>query len=130
MPDTIERLEEGVRAQLAGHPRSPPASPHRVSVVFLDRGEPRTELSTSLEVNWISDLPLRCSSTGIRAALGGGGHREQLAALPFSVYRCIHAMGLYGGSADGACALPRGIVIPRPLCASGAPCLRWAGESI
>jgi hypothetical protein len=90
-PDTIQLLEDGIwerRAVLRDRI-------HSVSVAFLDRGSPYTPVETYLDVRWIADLPLRCSSTGIRQALAEQGDTAALAAVPYTVYRRIQAMGLY-----------------------------------
>jgi nicotinic acid mononucleotide adenylyltransferase len=89
-PDTIQRLETGVRRRLSGF------NPciHRLSAVFLDRGERSAPIESFLDVRWIDELPLRTSSTMIRGALTGHQPLCELIALPFTAYRtiCIHGM--------------------------------------
>jgi len=96
LPDTIQRLEDGI----AKWTRDPEAPRHQLTVVFMERGDRTEPVPTTLDVGWISDLPLRCSSTSIRQALCGRGSPEVLAALPLSVFRSIDALGLYAPVAN------------------------------
>ena len=91
-PDTIQRLEDGIRGRLFGFD----GRRHQLSVIFLDRGGPLLPVDTFLDVHWIDQLPLRMSSTGIRAALCGRGPRAALAGVPFTTFAIICALGLYG----------------------------------
>ena len=87
-PDTIQRLEEGVRQGIHGFdPRV-----QGLSVVFLDRGDQREPVESFLDVHWIEQMPLKTSSTRIRGALRGQGPLCELAALPFTAYcmLCTH----------------------------------------
>ncbi len=88
-PDTIQKLEEGVRRRIHGFdPRL-----HRLSAVFLDRGDRSETVETFLDVRWMADLPLKTSSTRIRRALDGSEPLHELAALPFTAYCAICAHG-------------------------------------
>lgn len=91
LPDTIERLETGVRERLWGF------DPGRqeLSVVFLDRGNRGERVESFLEVGWVDDLPLKTSSTSIRDALCGAGPLCDLSSLPFSAYCAICAREAY-----------------------------------
>ncbi len=81
-PDTIQRLERGVREALHGFdPRL-----RRLSVVFLDRGDGAGPVESFLDLRWIKQLPLNTSSTRIRGALSGREPLCELAALPFTAY--------------------------------------------
>ncbi len=87
-PDTIQKLEEGVRRRIHGfNPRL-----HRLSAVFLDRGDRSEAVETFLDIRWIAHLPLKTSSTKIRGALGGSEPLCELTALPFAAYCaiCVH----------------------------------------
>lgn len=90
-PDTIQLLEDAIQERRDELEERK----HEVSVAFLDRGPWCTRVETDLDVRWISDLPLRCSSTGIRRALAGQGSTAALAAVPYTVLRRIRSMGLY-----------------------------------
>ncbi len=90
-PDTIQRLEEGVRKRLYGFdPRT-----QRLSAVFLDRGEDGEPVESFLDIRWLDALPLNTSSTRIRDALGGQEPLCELTALPFTAYCTICAHGMY-----------------------------------
>jgi len=90
-PDTIQRLEEGIRGRLFGFDERK----HALSVIFLDRGGPLHPVDTFLDVHWIDQLPLRMSSTCIRDALCGRGPAAALAGVPFTAFATIRALGLY-----------------------------------
>jgi nicotinic acid mononucleotide adenylyltransferase len=90
-PDTIQRLEEGIENELHGFS----GYCHKISLIFLDRGLPKPEVKTSLEIEWIRDLPLHCSSTSIRDALNGHQAISRLQAVPFTVFNYICAKRLY-----------------------------------
>ena len=90
-PDTIQRLEDGVRKRIYGYR----PGVHSVSAAFLDRGIPTRPVKTFLDVTWIQDIPMKCSSTGIRKALGGQGPPAELLGLPYSVFCHIRSLGLY-----------------------------------
>jgi hypothetical protein len=90
-PDTIQRLETGVRKRINGfNPRT-----HRLSAVFLDRGDRCAPVESCLDVRWIDHLPVRTSSTMIRGALSGHEPLCELAGLPFTAYCTICAHGMY-----------------------------------
>jgi hypothetical protein len=90
-PDTIQRLEEGVRGRIAGfNPNL-----HRLTAVFLDRGDRIEQVESFLDVRWINRLPLKASSTRIRGALGGREPLCELIALPFTAYCAIGVHGEY-----------------------------------
>ena len=91
-PDTIQRLEDGIRGRLFGFD----GRRHELSAIFLDRGGPLHPVDTFLDVHWIDQLPLRMSSTCIRDALCGRGPPAALAGLPFATFATIRALGLYG----------------------------------
>ncbi len=90
-PDTIVKLEEGVRG--ASHGFDPRL--HCLSVVFLDRGDCGKPVDSFLDVRWIEQLPLNTSSTRIRGALSGKEPLCELAALPFVAYCALCTQGLY-----------------------------------
>ncbi len=94
-PDTIQRLEEGIRNRIHGFSKRL----HRISVLFLDRGLPKLHVETFLNIEWIRDLPLQCSSTGIREALDGCRALNELSALPYTVFHQILLRKLYGTNA-------------------------------
>jgi nicotinic acid mononucleotide adenylyltransferase len=90
-PDTIQRLETGVRKRMKGfNPRT-----HRLSAVFLDRADRCAPVESFLDVRWIERLPVQTSSTMIRGALSGHAPLCELAALPFTAYCTICAHGTY-----------------------------------
>jgi nicotinic acid mononucleotide adenylyltransferase len=90
-PDTLQKLEKGVRRHANGfNPRR-----HRLSVVFIDRGTPLRNVRTFLDVRWVNAPPFRTSSTKIRGALAGDEPINELSFLPFSAYRAICSHGLY-----------------------------------
>jgi nicotinic acid mononucleotide adenylyltransferase len=91
-PDTLQRLEDGVRRKLYGFDERR----HSLSVIFLDRGHPHQAADTFLDVKWIDRLPLHMSSTRIRDALCGRCPPGVLAGVPFSVFATACALGLYG----------------------------------
>ena len=72
---------------------------HSISVLFLDRGLPKLHVETFLNIEWIRDLPLQCSSTGIREALDGCRALNELSALPYTVFHQILLRKLYGTNA-------------------------------
>ncbi len=90
-PDTIQRLEGGVRA--ASHGFDPRF--RRLSVVFLDRGSGGEQVESFLDVRWIEQLPLNTSSTRIRGALSGREPLCELAALPFTAYCALCTQAAY-----------------------------------
>lgn len=96
-PDTIRKLEKGIRRRAHGFdPRR-----HKLSAVFLNRRGHFESVETFLDVRWIDDLPLHCSSTRIRGALVGHEKLSELSFLPYSVYSTICSRGLYGMSLGG-----------------------------
>ena len=90
-PDTIQKLEEGVHG--ASHGFDPEM--HRLSVVFLSRGDCWKPVDSFLDVHWIEQLPLNTSSTRIRGALSGREPLCELAALPFTAYCALCTYGAY-----------------------------------
>ena len=97
-PDTIQRLEEGVRNAIHGFdPRV-----HWLSVVFLDRGGQSEPVESFLDVHWIEQMPLETSSTRIRGALQGQEPLCELAALPFTAYcmLCTHPVNRTQGAQE------------------------------
>ena len=90
-PDTIQRLEEGVRNAIHGFdPRA-----RWLSVVFLDRGDCSESVASFLDIHWIEQMPLKTSSTKIRGALSGREPLCELAALPFTAYCLLCTQGTY-----------------------------------
>jgi nicotinic acid mononucleotide adenylyltransferase len=90
-PDTIQRLEEGVRKGIHGFD----SRVHFLSVVFLDRGDHSESVESFLDVRWIEQMPLKTSSTRIRGALSGQEPLCELAALPFTAYCALCAHDTY-----------------------------------
>jgi nicotinic acid mononucleotide adenylyltransferase len=90
-PDTIQRLEDGIRHKIYDFCERR----HRISVIFLDRGLPEPEVDTFLDIKWMRDLPLHCSSTGIRDALNGRSAPDKLLAVPYTVFKYIRLLELY-----------------------------------
>ena len=106
-PDTIQRLEEGVRKAIHGFdPRV-----RWLSVVFLDRGDCRELAESFLDVRWIEQMPLKTSSTRIRGALRGQEPLCELAALPFTAYcaLCTHGTYQMRQEKEGGLALQRAL---------------------
>jgi hypothetical protein len=90
-PDTIQKLEEGVRKAIHGFdPRI-----RWLSVVFLDRGDCGESDASFLDIHWIQKMPLKTSSTRIRGALSGREPLCELAALPFTAYCLLCTQGTY-----------------------------------
>jgi len=90
-PDTIQRLEEGVRNAIHGFdPRA-----RWLSVVFLNRGDYNESDASFLDIHWIQQMPLKTSSTKIRDALCGREPLCELAALPFTAYCMLCTHGTY-----------------------------------
>ncbi len=90
-PDTLQRLEDGVREKLYDFDERT----HSLSVIFLDRGNPAPSVDTFLDVHRIDRLPLHVSSTGIRDALCGRCPPRLLAGVPFTVFSTACALELY-----------------------------------
>lgn len=93
-PDTLQRLEDGVRGKLHGFDQRR----HSLSVIFLDRGSPAPSVGTFLDVQRIDQLPLHVSSTRIRDALCRRCPPRVLAGVPFTVLSTVRALELYGSS--------------------------------
>lgn len=109
-PDTVERLEEGIRMRMHGFdPRI-----HELSAVFIDRGNDREPVDSFLDIRWVDHLPLRTSSTLIRDALGGHQPLYELAALPFTAYCAICVQGMYQTRHEGAPATLCSLRCPDP----------------
>ena len=105
-PDTIQRLEDGVRGKLFGFDKTK----NSLSMVFLDRGDPPRPVESFLEMKRIGPLPFTMSSTLARDALSGRCPPRVLAGLPFTVFTTACALGLWGASIPalwGAHALSR-----------------------
>jgi len=103
-PDTIQRLESGVLRRTGGFdPRM-----HKLSAVFLDRGDRCDPVESLLDVRRIDHLPARTSSTMIRGALNGQKPLCELMALPFTVYRAIRAHDMYRMAQEDAGHRPPG----------------------
>jgi nicotinic acid mononucleotide adenylyltransferase len=123
-PDTIQRLEEGVRDRIHGF--NP--SLHRLSAVFLDRGDGSESVESFLDVRWIPQSPLKTSSTRIRGALGGREPLRELAALPFTAYCaiCVHSTYRRGEENRSAWPAQRDLVCGADQARNSPPCLRYA----
>jgi hypothetical protein len=91
-PDTLQRLEDGVRRKLYGFDERR----RSLSVIFPDRGDSSQPADTFLEVKRVDQLPLRMSSTRIRDALCGRCPLAALAGIPFTAFATICALELYG----------------------------------
>ena len=97
-PDTLQRLEDGIRSKLYGFDERR----RSLSVIFLDRGGPARPADTFLKVQMIDRLPLHMSSTRIRDALSGRGPSRALAGIPFTTFTTIRALRLYEETPLGA----------------------------
>jgi hypothetical protein len=120
-PDTIQRLEEGVRGRILGFdPRL-----HRLSAVFLDRGDCSESVESFLDIRWIAQLPLKASSTRIRCALGGREPLYELTALPFTAYCaiCVHGEYRMGEQNLGSWPARRDLVCSADQAGNSPPCL-------
>jgi nicotinic acid mononucleotide adenylyltransferase len=94
-PDTIARLEDEIGTGSSGYNRDL----HSVTAVFLERKGcagvlPRGR--SELRIESIPFTSVRTSSTSIRRALCGELPVSELALLPYSVFRYIRKLGLYG----------------------------------
>jgi hypothetical protein len=117
-PDTIQKLEDGVRQRIFGYDerRNP------ISAIFVNRGEPAADsIETFLNTGFIRRTPFNASSTSIREALEGRGLLEDLATLPYSVFQNIRKSTLYPRS---VAALPAHQSAAEP-CARGD---RWLSD--
>lgn len=91
LPDTIQKLEQGIIHARHGYDKVK----HPVSVILLDRGLPREDLSTFLDVRWLNSFPLHTSSTSIRSALAGRQRAQALSLLPYTGFLSICENHLY-----------------------------------
>jgi nicotinic acid mononucleotide adenylyltransferase len=107
-PDTIQKLENGVRGKIFTYDERMSS----VSAIFLGRGEQTTNaVGTFLHIESVQRMSLEASSTSIRMALAGRDTLEKLATLPYSVFRYIRKLALYsslprdmGNSLQGSAA--------------------------
>jgi nicotinic acid mononucleotide adenylyltransferase len=91
-PDTIQKLENGVKERVFGYDERMSS----VSAIFVGRGKQQPNaVDTFLNIDFIQGMPLEASSTSIRKALTGRGPRERLAILPYSVLTYIRRSALY-----------------------------------
>lgn len=91
-PDTIQKLENGVKRKIFGYDERMSS----ISVIFVGRGKRVLNgIDTFLNVKFIRGMPFEASSTSIRKALAGGGTIKKLAALPYSVFKHIRRSALY-----------------------------------
>ena len=93
---------------------------HRLSAIFLDRGDPVPPVDTFLELLRIDRLPLGMSSTRIRDAFRGRCSPRVLAGVPFTVFRSIRALGLYGGARPPIGEHAQAVVATRQMETAGA----------
>ena len=107
-PDTIQKLENGVRSKIFAYDERMSS----ISAIFLGRGEQTPNaVGTFLHTESVQRMPLEASSTSIRGALAGRDTLEKLATLPYSVFRYIRKLALYsslsrdmGNSLQGSAA--------------------------
>lgn len=91
-PDTIQKLENGIKEKTFGYDERMSS----ISAVFLGRGEEALNgIDTFLNTESVQRMPLEASSTSIRKALAGHGALEKLATLPYSAFRYIRRLALY-----------------------------------
>jgi nicotinic acid mononucleotide adenylyltransferase len=91
-PDTIQKLENGVRGKIFAYEEQMSS----ISAIFLRRGEQRTNtVGTFLHTESVQQMSLEASSTSIRRALAGRDTLKKLATLPYSVFRYIKKLALY-----------------------------------
>jgi nicotinic acid mononucleotide adenylyltransferase len=110
-PDTIQRLEDGVRGAFWGFDRRV----HRLSVVFMDRGDQSAADESFLELHRIEQMPLATSSTRIREALSGRRSLCELAALPFTSYCSLCTYGIYQLEQELGQEVEEGRAVPQPV---------------
>jgi hypothetical protein len=91
-PDTIQKLENGIRGEIFGYDRRM----NSISAIFLGRGA-RTlnAVDTFLNTEYVQRMPIEASSTAIRNALAGRATFEKLATLPYSIFAQIRKLALY-----------------------------------
>jgi hypothetical protein len=97
---------------------------HKLSAVFLDRGDGSESVESILDVRWLAQPPLKTSSTRIRGALGGREPLRELTALPFTAYCaiCVHSEDGWPARHDLVCGADQA--------GSSPPCLRQARSSM
>jgi nicotinic acid mononucleotide adenylyltransferase len=91
LPDTIQKLEDGIISRLHGFNERL----HRVSAVFLDRKSEERDIPTLLDVRHVGKLAVQTSSTAIRMALEDQRRRRDLYTLPFTGLASICHNNLY-----------------------------------
>ena len=98
-PDTIQKLEDGIRGKIFGYDERM----NSISMIFVGRGEgTRSGVETFLTIESVEGMLLETSSTSIRRTLAGHGALEKLATLPFSVFKRIRKSGLYSRLSRGS----------------------------
>jgi nicotinic acid mononucleotide adenylyltransferase len=110
-PDTITRLENGISRRIHGHD----PLRHKISAVFLERGERNGIVPTWLDVLFVPGLPVQTSSTAIRAALADGGRRAPLWTLPYVALKSIRGKNLYKAAARNLAPTSRDAGPPPPV---------------
>jgi len=91
-PDTIQKLENGVKGKIFGYD----GRMNSISAIFLGRGaQALNAVDTFLNTESVLRMPIEASSTAIRNALSGRGTLEKLATLPYSVFAYIRRLALY-----------------------------------
>jgi hypothetical protein len=102
-PDTIAKLENGIRQKAFGYD----GAMHSISALFMERGgQPPGFVESFLDIGIIPGTPFETSSTSIRETLAGAASPENLAALPYSAFAEIQSHGLYPRSGGALTALP------------------------
>lgn len=83
--DTLLKMEKHL-----GDPNRVDASRHKVSLIFVERGEPLARIPTTLDIHFLPDVGFDASSTRVR-----GGHYE---LMPYAAYLYVreNQPGLYG----------------------------------
>ncbi len=104
--DTIQRLEDNIRAKRFGYDDSM----HRVAAVFVKRDPIPCLVPTSLDVSFIPELPFAASSTMIRNAFLGREPADTLALLPhiaFALAGAFRSPARQSMSGDNAAGIPQ-----------------------
>ena len=91
-PDTIQKIEDHTARKTCNFNNTL----HRVSIIFIERGERKQTVATSLPVAFIPDMPFSASSTIIREAFQGKCGIETLSLMPYRAYRYAVELDLYG----------------------------------
>jgi len=117
-PDTIHKIEEAVAFKLHGYDEGM----HTVSAAFIERGLHDGIVDSFLNIQFLSALPFKASSTMIREACAGTGDRRALAVLPYTAYVDIRAFSLYSGHTEHILkpAFHTPLVPAKPVCAAEA----------